>query len=256
MSITWFVIRASGLVAFALLAASTVWGLLLSTGLFGRSVKPKGLSYVHESLAIGSLLATFTHMGFLLVDEFVPFTLGELLVPGIASWSPLAIALGVVAMWLMLVITVSFYVRKRIGQKAWRALHFGAFGAFVAAAVHGIAAGTDTMNPFVLYLYVGSFAVVVGLLVLRIIGLPPDRVDRSRRTERNLDRSATERRSTERHVPARAPGRPGDDVEPESRGVAPARPASRNEAVRQAGTAVLDREQDAPAIASERQPEG
>lgn len=244
MSITWFIIRASGLVAFGLLAASTVWGLLLSTGLFGRSVKAKGLSYVHESLAVGSLLATFTHMAFLTVDEWVPFTIAELLVPGLSAWEPLAVALGVVAMWFMLVITVSFYVRRRIGQRVWRALHYGSFGAYVAAAVHGVTAGTDTANPFVMYLYVGSLALVVGLLVLRVIGLPPDRGDRSRRTERNLDRGSSQRRPADRDIAAGSPRRTGDDVETESRRVPAARASSGDEPVGEAGAPVLDREPD------------
>ena len=178
MSATWFVIRASGIVAFVLLAASVVWGLLLSTGLFGRAVKPKGLSYAHEALAVGSLLATGTHMAFLTMDEFVPFTVPELLVPGLAAWNPLAVALGVVAMWLMVVVTASFYVRRRIGQRTWRAIHYGSFGTFLAAALHGITAGTDTANPFMLYVYAASFALVAGLVVLRIVGLPTDRAAR------------------------------------------------------------------------------
>lgn len=255
MSITWFVIRASGLVAYGMLAASVVWGLLLSSGLFGRAIKAKGLTYMHEALAIAGLLATATHMVFLTLDEFVPFSVAELLVPGLDTWSPLATALGVVAMWLTLVITVSFYVRKRIGQKTWRALHYASFGAFISAAVHGIMAGTDTTNPFVMYLYVGSFAVVAGLIVLRIIGLPPDKADRSARVERNLDLAAAKRGAADRQAATGASGRPADDVEPQSGAVATAVAPDRDEAFGKARAAVFHQQHDLVRGGGEGDPE-
>ena len=37
MSVEWLIIRGSGVVAFSLLSAATIWGLLLSTKLLGRS---------------------------------------------------------------------------------------------------------------------------------------------------------------------------------------------------------------------------
>ena len=76
---TWEIIRASGFIAYMLLAGSVIWGLLLSSKLLGRSVSAKGLTYLHEGLAIGSLLATFTHMVALYLDEYVEFGVQALL---------------------------------------------------------------------------------------------------------------------------------------------------------------------------------
>jgi DMSO/TMAO reductase YedYZ heme-binding membrane subunit len=74
----------------------------------------------------------------------------------------------VVAAWGILIVTLSFYVRRFIGQKAWRSLHFGAFGMYAAATAHGIMAGSDTRHPAVLALYLGSAAAVVVLVVARV----------------------------------------------------------------------------------------
>ncbi len=174
MSWEWLVIRGSGIVAFALLSASVIWGLLVSTKLFSRLVKAKPLTWFHESLGISSLLATVVHMAVLSVHDFVPFSWGEILIPGRSSWRPLATALGVVSFYTLVVVIFSFYVKKRIGQKAWRNIHFASFGLFVSALLHGMLSGTDTTNPWVLGLYFGSTVAVFLLLAHRLTPDPRD----------------------------------------------------------------------------------
>ena len=161
-------IRGTGLVAYPFLAASKFWGLMLSSKLFGRLVKAKPLTYLHEGLAVGALLATGAHMFFLWTDDFIEFGPRQLFVPGASTWEPLAVAFGIMAFYATLIVSGSFYIKKWIGQAAWRALHFMAFGTFAAAAIHGVMAGTDTQHVAVLSLYVATVTIVVLLLVVRI----------------------------------------------------------------------------------------
>ncbi len=165
---TWMIIRGSGLAAFGLLAASTIWGLLVSSGFLGRLVKAKPLTYMHESLAVGAILATIGHLVALSADRFIEFGWQELFVPGASSFKPLWVTFGIVAFYGMVIVSASFYVRKHIGQKAWRLIHFSTFGIFLATAVHGLMAGTDSSNRYVQWAYIGSTAVVVGLTATRI----------------------------------------------------------------------------------------
>jgi hypothetical protein len=166
---TWEIIRASGIVAYGLLAASVIWGLALSSKLLGRSVSSKALTYVHEGLAIASLLATGTHLAALALDEYVEFGVAALLVPGASEWEPQAVALGVVSMWVLVVVAISFYARRLIGQRLWRVVHYAGFGAFVAAFLHGILAGTDSGHPVVAVMYGATGSVVAVLLVARVM---------------------------------------------------------------------------------------
>ena len=180
MSIEWMAIRGSGIVAFLLLAGSTIWGLLISTKVLGRAVKPKGVAWFHESLGIGSLVATGVHMFFLFNHDYIDFGYRALFVPGASSWRPLPVALGVVGFYAIFVITASFYVKQWIGQNAWRAIHMLSFGAFVAAGLHGVLSGTDTSHPVVLGMYVGSLAIVVMLMIIRIVqAATPERTVRA-----------------------------------------------------------------------------
>ncbi len=165
---TWMVIRGSGLAAFGLLAASTIWGLLVSSGFLGRLVKAKPLTYMHESLAVGAILATVIHLVALSIDEFIEFGWRDLFVPGASSFEPLWVTFGIVAFYGMLIVSTSFYVRKHIGQKAWRYIHFSTFGIYLATAVHGLMAGTDSSNQYVQWMYIGSTAIVLGLTATRV----------------------------------------------------------------------------------------
>ncbi len=168
MNLEWMLIRGTGLVAYLMLAASTIWGLALSSKLFVRIVKAKPLTWLHEGLAVGALLATGAHLFFLWSDDFIEFGPRELFIPGASTWEPLAVAFGIVAFYAAFVVSASFYVKKWIGQAAWRTIHFLAFGTFAAAAFHGVMAGTDTQHSAVLTMYVATIAIVVLLLVVRV----------------------------------------------------------------------------------------
>lgn len=169
MNIEWIVIRGSGLVAYALLAASTIWGLLVSTKLLGRAVKAKPLTWFHESLGLGALIATGVHMAALTMDQYVEFGWADVLVPGVATWNSTAVALGVTGFYGLAIVTLSFYAKGIIGQKAWRSIHFLAFGTFLSTMIHGVMAGTDTANPYVTGMYVGSGVLVIALLAVRVL---------------------------------------------------------------------------------------
>ena len=170
MNLTWFMIRGSGLAAFGLLGASMIWGLLVSGKMLGRAVKAKGLQWLHESLGLAAVVATLVHMIALSMDEFIDFTWLDILVPGVSTWEPLATSLGVVAFWTMVAVSFSFYLKKRIGQSAWRSIHYMSFGAFAAALAHGIMAGTDTLNPWVAGGYAAAAVSVLLLTIIRIVG--------------------------------------------------------------------------------------
>ena len=73
------------------------------------------------------------------------FGLLAVLVPFAAPWKTGAIAAGVIGGWLILMLAVSFRIRMRkwIGQKGWRRLHYLSFGAFALALGHALLVGTD-----------------------------------------------------------------------------------------------------------------
>lgn len=67
----------------------------------------------------------------------------------------------------MALIYVSFSLRRRIGVRTWRRLHYLTFAVFAAATYHGLATGTDR---WLFGLYAGSVAAVASLTAWRVIG--------------------------------------------------------------------------------------
>ena len=140
--VAWYVARAAGLVAFGSLTLSVWLGLALSTRLLGPR-RQKALFGWHQTLAWTGLSMLALHAGALLFDPTLHFGLGSVLAPFAASWRPAAVAAGVIAGWLMLVLASSFRLRKRIGRRGWRRLHYASFAAFALALGHALATGTD-----------------------------------------------------------------------------------------------------------------
>ena len=103
---TWLGIRASGITTWGLLTAVVVWGLLLRSRLLGRLAAPVRLLELHRWLGAVALVFLGIHLGLLLVDPSVHFTVTQILVPGLAPWSTTAVALGTIALWLLVPVSV------------------------------------------------------------------------------------------------------------------------------------------------------
>jgi hypothetical protein len=168
----WYFARSSGAVAWALLAASVVWGLLLSTRVFDRRPTPKWLTDLHRFL--GGLAVTFTglHIATLVADSYVHFGAADVLVPFASHWRPVAVAWGVVALWLLAAVEITSLLMRHLPRRFWRAVHASSFVAFLAATVHGFTAGTDTKQlAFVVAGTIGVTAVAL-LALVRMSGGP------------------------------------------------------------------------------------
>lgn len=168
----WILARASGLTAYLLLSAAVLAGLVLKSKPFGRAVRPAAMTDVHRFLTILALAAVGLHGVTLMLDRTLRMPLAGLLVPGASPYRPTAVALGVVACELTVLVAVSFAYRRRIGFRAWRRLHWSTYLLFALATAHGLTAGTDSARPWVLDLYLGAVGAVVFASAWRALTRP------------------------------------------------------------------------------------
>lgn len=175
----WMLARASGLTAYALLTASVLAGLVLKARPFGNALRSAAVADVHRFLSLLGVGAIAIHGVALVLDSAVPISVQALVVPGLSAYQPLWTGLGVAAAELMALVILSFSLRKRIGAKRWRQLHWATYGVFAAATVHGVMVGTDTGKPWALGLYLGSIGAVSFAAAWRFLASPgarrPDR---------------------------------------------------------------------------------
>ena len=187
----WLLARASGLTAYVMLTLSILAGLVLKSRPF-RALKPAAVTDLHRILAMLGLGFLVGHAVALVLDTTVKVSIAGLFIPGLVSYRPVWTSVGILAAELMVLVYASFSMRKRIGNKNWRRLHWATYGIFAAATVHGIGAGTDASRPWAFALYacaVGSVAVATTWRAL--VSPMPARARRSRSTPRAASPRAT-----------------------------------------------------------------
>ncbi len=168
-SLPWLLERLAAFLAYLALAGSVVYGLLLSTRVLD-AIAHRPISFaLHQDLAAIGLGLGGVHGALLGLDSTVPFSLPQMVVPGLAPYAPLAVALGQLTFYVTAVVVASFYARRRIGQRAWRALHMITFLAFAGATAHGILAGSDSGAAWTWWMYSLSVALVTFLFAYRLV---------------------------------------------------------------------------------------
>lgn len=164
----WYVARSGGIVAWALLAASVLWGLALSTKVLRGRPRPNWILDLHRFLGGMALLFTGIHVASLVADSYVHFGLVEVLVPFTGSWHPVAVAWGVIGLYLLAAVELTSLLRKRISKRLWRMTHYLSFPLFFLTTVHALSAGTDR-STFLLRACVAVVcAVVTALTFIRV----------------------------------------------------------------------------------------
>lgn len=166
----WYLSRSSGIVAMILLVLSVVWGVLLSTRALRPHDRPAWLLDLHRWLGGTALVMTGLHLLGLYLDGYIEFGITELLVPGASSYRPLAVAIGIVSLYVMVAIQATSYLRHRMPARAWRIVHMSSYGLVWGAAIHAGMAGTDTVNRAYQALALLLTMVAVAATVLRILG--------------------------------------------------------------------------------------
>jgi len=177
-SLAWYASRILGFLAYGALAISVIYGLLLSTGILD-AIAHRTVSFsLHQDLSAIAIGLTALHGSLLALDTYVPQSVVELAVPFAGPYRPIWVGLGQLGFYLMVVVYISFYVRRRIGQRGWRLLHYTTFLAFVGATAHGLMSGTDSSAGWAFWSYAIASALVGFLLVYRVTVAFLDRLPR------------------------------------------------------------------------------
>ena len=201
-SLPWLLERLAAFVAYLAMTGSVVYGLLLSTKLLD-AIAHRPISFaLHQDLAAAGLGLAGVHGALLGLDTSVPFSLQQMIVPGLAPYAPLAVAVGQLTLYLTAVVVASFYVRRRIGQRAWRALHVMTFLAFAGATAHWILAGSDSGMAWTFWMYSGSVAIVTFLFAYRLVTALARPASARQQVLRREPQEVAAPRQVERHLPA------------------------------------------------------
>jgi predicted ferric reductase len=167
--LAWYTARIMGFLAYIVLAGSVLYGLLLSTKILD-AIAHRPVSFaLHKDLSIAALLLGTIHGLVLTADQSYAFTLRAIVVPFASPYAPLWVGVGQLTFYALAIVTGSFYVRRQIGQRAWRLIHYLTFAIFLSSTWHGIMSGSDSGTPWAFWLYLIPSAAAVFLLTYRVV---------------------------------------------------------------------------------------
>lgn len=177
----WYISRASAMIAWALMTASVLWGILLSTRVMRRIDNPAWLQDLHGYLGGSSLVMVGLHMVSLMIDSWLSFTPSEVLVPFATAFRPLPVALGILAFYLLVAVQGSSLMLKRLPRKFWKGLHYASYAALLLISFHAGFTGTDVGTLWYKIVSIALISVAAIAVILRIVagkrGGTPRRTD-------------------------------------------------------------------------------
>ena len=167
----WYLGRAGGFVAFVLLLVSMVLGIAISSRIFDGLLARGWFFELHKFVSLFLLAAILFHALIMLPDPYANYTVDDLLVPFRSHIMPEATAIGILSLYGLALVSLSFYLTKWIGQRMWRNIHYLTFLAYVAGVVHALWAGTDSDLLGVRYFYLASGVALVFFVFYRILAV-------------------------------------------------------------------------------------
>lgn len=144
--IWWYFSRSSGMVAAIMLVLSLVWGAFMATRALRPLDRPAWMLAMHRWFSALAVVGVAVHLAALVADSYVHFGAKELLVPMASSWKPGAVAIGVVATYLLVLVQVTSLAMKRLPKRLWRGVHVTSYLLTWMVFMHAGLAGTDVAN--------------------------------------------------------------------------------------------------------------
>jgi len=164
----WYASRATGVVSLVLLSAVMILGLLVN-----RQGRLPGLPRfavlgLHRNLSLLAVVFVAVHVISAVADSFVSISLAAALIPFVSAYQRFWLGLGAVSLDLMAALIVTSLLRRFIGRRTWRVVHWMAYASWPVAVAHSIGSSKDVQNGPLLGLAVACILAVAGALAWRL----------------------------------------------------------------------------------------
>jgi methionine sulfoxide reductase heme-binding subunit len=166
----WVLARVSGLGAYASLAIALLTGIALRTAVLDWLGSNRAVRSLHEFTTVLWIPLAALHVLSLLLDATARIGVIDVFVPFHSSYGTLAVGLGALSVDVLLAVTVSAYLKRRMRKDVWLWVHRLAYGAFALIFLHAVLSGTDFSDPAVSAITWGAAAGLLTLGLARVLG--------------------------------------------------------------------------------------
>jgi DMSO/TMAO reductase YedYZ heme-binding membrane subunit len=169
----WFTARGAGLSALVTLSVATACGALGSLATTAPATRVV-VQYLHRTAAALGIGLIVLHVSTIVLDSKSHTTVTGVLVPFTAGYRPYAVTLGTCTAYLLLAVAALGLARGRLaaspaGARTWRALHALGYLLWAGAVLHGLLAGTDRGQGWVVGLTICCVLLVLGAGAVRLL---------------------------------------------------------------------------------------
>jgi predicted ferric reductase len=174
----WYIVRGSGIVAAISLIILTLSGIGSISGLTFKYLEPITAWATHRALGIIFGISIILHMGGLLFDHFVSFSLLNVLVPWLSNYKPvtllgihlgsIAVALGILAFYAVALVIITSLIWVESKPYLWKLVHMLSYVVLVFVFVHALYLGTDLQSGLLRWLWITVGIGGFGLIAYRL----------------------------------------------------------------------------------------
>ena len=164
----WYATRGAGATTTVLLTASVVMGIGEERGWRPGGSPRYAIAALHRTISMLALAMLAVHIVTTILDPFPRIGVLAAFVPYATDYRPLWMGLGAVAADLLVAVTITSLVRRRLGYQVWRGVHWAAYACWPVAILHGLGTGSDTKSTWMLALTIGSVGAVVLAVLARV----------------------------------------------------------------------------------------
>ena len=140
--ILWYASRATGIGSMVLLTAVLALGMVTSGRRSPRGDSATVVMGLHRRLSLGMLSFLLVHIVTAVVETYVSIDWVSAIVPFTSGYATIWVGLGTLAFDLLVAISATSFLRHRIKETTWRAVHWLSYAMWPIALVHGYAMGT------------------------------------------------------------------------------------------------------------------
>src|SRR5215467_3677942 len=165
----WFLSRGSGLVLLVLFSIVVVLGVATRTGSAPGRWPRFAVAELHRTLSLFAVALLGLHVATAILDPYVTIGWAATLLPLASPYRTLAIGLGALAVDLGGAVLITSLARRRLGYRAWRAVHWLAYLTWPAAFAHAVTAGSDLRIWWVALVLWGCATAVATAVIARLL---------------------------------------------------------------------------------------
>lgn len=164
----WYATRGLGASTLLVLTATVVLGILSATRWSGEQTPGFVAVDLHRNLSMIAMFLLAAHIVTTVLDPFAHISIRDVLIPVGAAYRPVWLGLGVAAFWVLVAVAATSLLRERVGLRAWRVIHWGAYASWPLAFIHALGTGSDARSPWLVALASACAAAVIAAMIERL----------------------------------------------------------------------------------------